>query len=60
MSKTRADTALFTLPFRALVAGVLGASKPHLQSLLSQSQGKGQLSLTGIPSGLSVREEIVT
>lgn len=40
--------------------GVLGASKPHLQSLLSQSQGKGQLSLTGIPSGLSVREEMAT
>lgn len=39
---------------------VLGPSKPHLQSLLSQSQGKGQLSLTGIPSGLSVREEMVT
>lgn len=37
----------------------LGPSKPHLQSL-SQSQWKGQLSLTGIPSGLSVREEVVT
>lgn len=39
---------------------VLGPSEPHLQSLLSQSHGKGQLSLTGIPSGLSVREEILT
>lgn len=40
--------------------GVLGLSKTHLQSLLSQSCGKGHLSLTSIPSGLSVREEIVT
>ena len=61
MSETWADTALFTLPFRALIARCFGTVEaPHLQSLLSQSQGKGQLSLTGIPSGLSVREEIVT